>query len=191
MTSRMMHTARVVAVSSVAACTLLFPTLASATLTASETVTGNTLAFVVTPGNITFPGTTLSGIDQTQVLAVGYDVGDATGSGAGWNITANSTQFTSTSNTLPTTAVTIPAKPAVSVCDASTTCTVVAPADNVVGYPYALPTTGATKMYSAATNKGLGDQTATATWQIAIPANTIASATPYTSTWTISLVSAP
>ena len=44
-------------------------------------------------------------------------------------------------------------------------------------------------MYNAAANTGLGNQTVTPTWRLAVPANTFAGT--YASTWTISLVSGP
>ena len=66
-------------------------------------------------------------------------------------------------------------------------------ATNSVTYPYVLPAAStaptATKMYSAAANTGLGNQTVTPTWRLSVPASTFAGA--YTSTWTISLVSGP
>ena len=44
-------------------------------------------------------------------------------------------------------------------------------------------------MYSAAAGTGLGDQTITPTWTLAIPSKAVAGA--YTSTWTMSIVSGP
>ena len=121
----------------------------------------------------------------TQAL----DVADATGSGAGWDITATSTTFTTGSVTLSTTATTVQSAPT-RACDAGSTCTL---ATNSVSYPYTLPAGAsaptATKVFNAAVNTGQGDQTATVTWQLAIPSSTAAGT--YTSTWTLSLVSGP
>lgn len=159
--------------------------------TASETLTAGTLGFVSAPAAVTFPGKTLSGVDQTATAAQAFDIGDATGSGAGWNITATSTTFTTGSKTLPTTATTIQAAPAAPTCDASTTCTV--GGATTITYPYTLPAAAsaptATKLYNAPINTGMGDQTVSPTWTLAIPANAYAGT--YTSTWTLSLVSAP
>jgi hypothetical protein len=63
-----------------------------------------------------------------------------------------------------------------------------------VSYPYSLPagaTTAptATKLFNAPLGSGMGDQTVTPTWTLAIPANAYAGS--YTSTWTLSLVSGP
>ena len=48
-------------------------------------------------------------------------------------------------------------------------------------------------MFNAAVNTGMGNQTVTPSWQLAIPSTTWAggAATPYTSTWTFTLVSGP
>lgn len=159
---------------------------------ATATLTAGSLGFVGTPANVTFASTALNGVNQTVTASQAIDVGDATGSSAGWNITATSTTFTSGANTLPVTATSIATAPAVASCDASSTC---APATAGAGvtYPYALPAAStapsATKMYSATAGTGLGDQTLTPTWSLAIPSKTVAGA--YTSTWTLSIVSGP
>jgi hypothetical protein len=165
--------------------------LATSAATATATVTAGSLAFVSTPPNVSFSAT-LNGADQTVSNAQAIDVGDATGSGTGWNITATSTTFSTGGGApklLSTTATTVGVAPTVA-CDASVTCTL---ATNAITYPYALPAAGtaptATKVYNAAANTGMGNQTVTPTWKVALPANTFAGT--YTSTWTISLVSAP
>jgi hypothetical protein len=164
---------------------------ALATTTASETLTAGTLGFVSAPANLTFPGRTLSGLDQTTSVAQAFDVGDATGSGSGWNITGTSTTFSNGSHALPTSATTIASAPAAPTCDASTTCTV--GGATTVTYPYTLPAGAsaptATKLYNAPLTTGMGDQTVTPTWTLALPANAYSGT--YTSTWTLSLVSGP
>ena len=167
---------------------IAIPTFAS---TATVAVSAGTLAFVSTPGNPGLSAITLNGTNQNSVGTLPMDVGDNTGSGAGWNITMTSTTFTSTTPaaTLATTATTAVATPT-DACDASVTCTL---ATNAITYPYALPAAGtapvATKIYNAAANTGMANQTVTPTFHVAIPANTLAAT--YTSTWTISLVSGP
>src|SRR5215470_10374469 len=76
--------------------------------TATATLSAGSLAFVSAPGNMSFSAT-LNGTDQTVTSSQGLDVGDATGSGAGWNITATSTTFTSGGHTLSTSATTVTA----------------------------------------------------------------------------------
>ena len=159
--------------------------------TGTATIAAGSLGFVSTPPNVTFSAT-LNGLDQTVSTTQALDVGDATGSGTGWNITATSTTFSTgggSPHLLSTTATSLTGAPT-GVCDASATCTL---ATNSVTYPYVLPAAGtaptATKMYNAAANTGLGNQTVTPTWRLSVPANTFAGT--YTSTWTISLVSGP
>jgi hypothetical protein len=157
-------------------------------LTGTATISAGSLAFVSAPGNVSFSAT-LNGADQTVTSAQGLDVSDATGSGAGWDITATSTTFTAGAHTLATSSTTLAATPTTA-CDAGATCTL---ATNSVAYPYTLPAAGtaptATKMFNAALNTGLGNETVTPSWHLAVPAATFAGT--YTSTWTLSLVSGP
>ena len=149
------------------------------------------LAFLSSPATVSFSAT-LSGTDQTVNASQVFDVSDATGSGAGWNITATSTTFTTGGGSpklLSTSATTVQAAPSVA-CDAGTTCTV---ATTSVSYPYTLPAGStaptATKVFNASANTGLGNETTTFTFRLSVPAAT--SAGTYTSTWTYSLVSGP
>jgi len=159
---------------------------------ASATLTAGSLGFVSAPSAVTFPSTPLTGLNQTLTAPQTIDIGDATGSGAGWNITATSTTFTSGANTLPTSSTTIASAPSTPTCDSNSTCLAATAAVGVT-YPYSLPaaTTAptATKMFSATAGTGLGDQTLSPTWSLAVPSKAVAGA--YTSTWTLSLVSGP
>lgn len=163
--------------------------LPAAATTGTATVTAGALGFVSTPPNVSFSAT-LNGADQTASSSQAIDVGDATGSGAGWNITATSTTFTAGTHTLSTSATTVPASGITDACDASASCV---PATDSISLPYTLPAAGtaptATKLYNAAANTGMGNQTSTVSWRLALPASTFAGT--YTSTWTISLVSGP
>jgi hypothetical protein len=165
------------------------PSEASAT-SATATLNAGSLAFVSTPPAVSWT-VTLNGSNQTPTTTQALDVGDGTGSGTGWDITATSTTFSccTGSHTLSTTATTIQSAPSIA-CDSSVTCTT---ATNSITYPYTLPAAGtaptATKIYNAAANTGMGNQTVTPTWQLSVPANTYAGT--YTSTWTLSLVSGP
>ena len=157
--------------------------------TATATITAGTLAFVGAPPNVNFSAT-LNGLNQTVTATQALDVSDATGSNAGWDITATSTTFaTGGGPTLATSATTVASAPT-RVCDASSSCTL---ATNSVGYPYTLPAGAsaptATKVFNAAANTGEGNQTVTVTWSLAVPAATVPGT--YTSTWTISLASGP
>jgi WxL domain surface cell wall-binding len=171
---------------------LLLAAAPAGATTASETLTAGSLGFAATPGSLTFPATTLNGQDKTVTASQPLDIADATGSGAGWNITATSTLFkTSGGNTLPAGATTIGTAPAAPTCDTNVTCT--PGGTTTVAFPYTLPAAAtaptATKLYNAPANTGMGDQTVTPTWTLAIPGNAYAG--NYTSTWTLSLVSGP
>ncbi len=161
---------------------------------ASATVNAGSLSFIGgTPAAVAFPAVTLDGTNQTATQTQAFDVSDATGTNSGWNITATSTTFTASGHTLPDDATTIQAAPTLA-CDASSSCTL---ATNAVSYPYALPAAAvaptATKMFTAAANTGMGNQTLTPTWTLSVPADAWAggAGTPYQSTWTFTLVSGP
>jgi len=167
----------------------VLPAAAAGAATATATFTAGSLAFVSAPPNVSFTAT-LNGLNQTVTATQALDVSDATGSGAGWSLSATSTTFaTGGGPTLATNATTIASGPT-RACDAGSTCVL---ATNSVSYPYTLPAAGsaptATKMYNAAVNTGEGNQTVTATWSLTLPATTPPGT--YTSTWTISLASGP
>lgn len=167
---------------------LITASLPAVATTATATLTGGTLGFVTAPANTGFSAS-LTGEDVVATATQRFDVGDATGSGAGWNITATSTTFTAGFKGLAPTSVTVQKVPKVA-CDSGASCTT---ATNGVSYPYTLPagTTAptATKIFSAAANTGLGNQTVTLAFRLAIPANAFAGS--YSSTWTFSLNSGP
>ena len=179
---------RLVWLAAAAASAALAASLPAAATTGTATISAGSLAFNSTPPNVSFAAT-LNGLDQTPTDNEAMDVGDATGSGAGWNVTATSTTFTTGTKSLSTSATTVTATPT-DACNSGATCTLVT---NAITYPYTLPAGStaptATKLFDSAVNTGLGNQTVTPTWKLSIPANTFAGT--YTSTWTISLVSAP
>ncbi len=180
-----------VAAAAVAACITGWPASPAGAATATATITGGSLAFVSPPPDVAFSAT-LNGANQAVTASQALDVSDATGSGAGWSITATSTTFTTGGGspvTLATNSTSVASTPTTA-CDGGSSCVV---ATNNVSYPYSLPAGGtapsATKVFNAALNTGTGNETVTVTWSLAVPS----SATPgtYTSTWTLSLVSGP
>jgi hypothetical protein len=178
----------------IAAAAVLPASSPAAATSASVLLQGGALAFVGgTPAaTLTFPTTTLNGADRTLTASLPFDVSDGTGSGAGWNVTATSTQFTSGTHKLPASATTIQSAPNL-VCDLLPIfCTL---ASTLVAYPYTLPAAATapapTTIFDAVASSGLGAQTFTTTWTLAVPADAVASATPYSSTWTFSLGSGP
>jgi len=193
MRGRVINIIRAMALAGAACGALVATTPAANATTATATLTAGSLGFVSAPPNVSFTGT-LTGANQTLNATQPIDVSDATGSGAGWNLTATSTTFTNGGNTLSTSATTVNSAPTVA-CDTGSTCSVATPSTGAtaVTYPYTLPAGAtaptATKMFSAASGTGMGDQTASTQWSLAIPGN--ARAGTYTSTWTLSLVSGP
>jgi len=187
--SRRLGAGLAVTVGGVAALAAALP--AGASTSASASINAGSLAFVSSPSTVSFSDT-LDGTNQTATATQTFDVGDATGSGTGWNITATSTTFATSGGThsLPTSATTVSSQPSVA-CDASATCATATVSS--LTYPFVLPAGStaptAQKLYNAAANTGMGDQTVTATFNLAIPANAYAGS--YSSTWTYSLVSAP
>ncbi|MDQ1521007.1 MAG: hypothetical protein QOI55_2080, partial [Actinomycetota bacterium] len=151
--------------------------------TSHEVVIAALLSFIA-PASASFADT-LNGLDQTSIATPAFSL---TNSGAsGWNVSATSTQFTTGFRTLGTDAISVPSAPTI-ICE--TTCT---HATNQVSYPYNLPAGStaptATKIFDAAAATGIGNQTVTPTFRLAIPANTYAGV--YTSTWTFTLSSGP
>jgi hypothetical protein len=170
---------------------LLAAPIAADASQATSNISGGSLAFVSPPGAVTF-SKTLDGTNQVATTQQSFDVGDSTGSGSGWNITATSTPFATAVGThvLATDSVSIGSAPTAN-CDALASCTVAA--NNSVTYPYTLPSDTvpptASKMFTSDLDSGLGNQTLSPTWALALPANTYAGT--YTATWTFSLVSGP
>ncbi len=75
-------------------------------------------------------------------------------------------------------------------CDASSTCAL---ASDQISAPVLLPAApaapAAVSIFDAKAATGMGDQTVTLPWQMAVPANTYAET--YASTWTFTLASGP
>ena len=142
----------------------------------------------------TIPTVTLAGIDQTVNYTLPITVVDATGTGDGWNLTITSTAFTtggSGAHVLANNASTITSVASACVTETST-CT---NPSNAVTYPLTLPAGAsaptAAKFFNADADTGLGKFTITPTISIAIPANTYASQSGYSSTLTVAVVSGP
>src|SRR5258708_3286978 len=96
---------------------LALSTIPAFATSGTAAITAGTFSFVSSPSTVAFADT-LNGHDQTAPAAQAFDIGDATGSGTGWNITATSTTFTAGAHTLSTAATTVSSGPTVA-CDAS------------------------------------------------------------------------
>jgi hypothetical protein len=165
---------------------------ASAATTANPTVTGTVTAGALSVATSAAPtfSANLAGGDSTPTYTLPLTAVDTTGTGAGWNLTVTSTQFTTgggTPHTLPATASTMTG--VTSVC-ASGTCT---NPTNAVAYPVNVPAAAtaptAVKFFNAAANTGLGSFTVTPTVGVFVPAASFAGS--YSSTLTVSIVSGP
>lgn len=156
----------------------------------------------VNPGSLTIStsatptfSVTLDGTNKTGTYTIPASLVDATGTDAGWNLTATSTQFTdgdpTTPHTLATTASTITSVD--NACNASSTCTTVTNSTTPNSFPTTIPA-GATaptavEFFSADLGTGAGKWDTTPHVSVAIPATTFAAA--YTSTVTLAAVSGP
>jgi hypothetical protein len=168
---------------------VLAPQAFAANATVTGTINAGSLG-ITTSATPSFT-VTLDGTDKTPTYTVPATVTDTTGSGAGWNLTITSTQFTTgggSPKTLATNASTITG--VANACTGTGTCT--APT-NVIGYPVSVPAAGtppaAVKYFSANAATGAGQFTNTPTVQVAVPAT--ASVGSYTSTLTLAAVSGP
>ncbi len=156
--------------------------------TVTGTITGGSLS-EVTSAAPTF-SVTLDGTDKTASYTLPMTATDARGTGAGWNLTITSTQFSTGAggNTLATNASSI--QSVSSACVSGSTCT---NPTNSVTYPLTVPAGStpptAVRFFNAAANTGMGKFTITPTVQVSVPANTYAGT--YTSTVTLAIASGP
>ncbi len=174
---------------SAALLTLGAPAAASAaTATATANVRGGSLSLTTTAAP-SF-GVTLDGTDQTGTYTVPATVTDSRGTGAGWNLTLTSTQF-STGGPTPSTLST-GASSLTGVTNACVSGTCTAPT-NAITYPVAVPAgtvaPAAVKYFNAAASTGKGKFTNTPSVDVSVPANSDAGT--YTSTLTLAAVSGP
>lgn len=170
---------------------------AFATADTGVTVTGGTLS----GGTITFAmagNITLNGAQQTSTATWSIaNITDATGTGAGWNLSLTLTKLaeynTGTSSyvvsgkTLPTSSMKVTTAPVVSLVDSTSS-----PANTVtpVSTTTALDTTSAVKLLDAAANGGMGAYSfSNLVTTVTVPAD--AYAKTYRSDATVSLNSGP
>ncbi len=180
--------------------------LASCTATGTLTVTGGSLTLTA-PSSLTWAAT-LNGSSQNIADIVSgdqqYTVNDASGTGAGWNVTVSATTFTNGTHTLPNTGTFVTTGSVTSIAGTTgpttacvTTCTL---PTNSQTYPVAITTAASTpptsKIYDTSVATGLGavviGGSAAANpvgWWVVVPSNAFSGA--YTSTVTMAVVSAP
>ena len=172
-----------------AAALLAFPASGLATaITATGTVSGSTLS-VSSSSSPSFSANLDNG-DSTPTYNFDLTTQDTRGTGAGWNETLTSTQFTTgapNNYTLATGTSTVS-----SVAESNGSGTNTAPT-NAIGYPLAVPAGStpptAVKLFNASSGTGMGKFTVTPTVGVFVPQNSFAGT--YTSTLTLGLVSGP
>jgi hypothetical protein len=176
--------------------------------TGTLTFSAGTLT-LLSPTALTWAGTG-TGLNQQLVDATtahqSYVIDDATGSGAGWNVTVSATTFTNGTVSLANTGTfstngsitsAVATTGPTAACTSGATCTL--PTDTSVTYPVALTTAASTptafKVYDALVATGLGSVTiglpgaAPVGWWVAVPGNAVPAT--YTSTVTLEVLSAP
>ncbi len=178
----------------------------SCTMTGTVTLGGGSLT-LTSPSSLTWTGT-LTGLDQSLVDTTAadqqYTVNDATGTGAGWHVTISATTFTNGSATFPNTGTFVTNGSTSSIADTSkptATCTATCTLPtNTTTYPVAITTAAvtppATTIYDTAASTGLGQVVIGGSgamhpvgWWVNVPASATAGA--YTSTITMTIISAP
>lgn len=163
--------------------------LGGTALAATVTLNGGNLS-ISTPVIGDFSDVNLNGNAQTTDASLGtFDVTDARGTGAGWNVTVQSTQFASASHTLPTGSISL-SEPTVAKKYASSNTV-----PTIVGGPYSInqysgSSPVAVKIASAAVDAGMGAYTfSPSTMTLSVGADAYAGV--YTSTVTVSVVTGP
>lgn len=164
--------------------------------TATVTVTGGSLS--VTPANVTLSGVTLDGTDKTSTSASGsnaWSAQDSRGTGVGWNLTIDSTDFTDGGTPLRTINISAADQQfKIQLLDANITVTAgnTKPTSSVTALT-AIPEApaAALKFVSAATNTGMGTYATNPNFELMVPAETFVGTGTYTATITVSAVTGP
>lgn len=162
--------------------------------TTSITLNGGTLSFTQQPLAADFPAANLTGLTQVSSTSMNdWRVADLRGSGAGWNVTFQASQFSTggaTPSTLPTGSLKLVA-PVVAATDIVNNLSV--PPVIQPGTPYTLDGASAVSVVKALALTGQGewtfDHTNAADLLLTIPAN--ANAGTYTSNLTFTLGATP
>ena len=148
---------------------------------ATVSVTGGSLSN--TAQSIAFPGVTLTGADQLVVGATAaWQAQDARGTGAGWNVTVTSSNFTGTGGSIAVANFKL-RLPSVTTIAGNT-----APTPSPASY-VALSNATPLKILSAAAATGMGTYGYTPETQLTVPGST--SAGSYTANVSVSINSGP
>lgn len=159
----------------------------------SVALTGGSLAFSTTPSASDFPSTALTGAPQTiHASFANWGVNDATGSGAGWHVTFQASQFaTAGAVKLPTSSLVLTVPPAMAPATGNVavapvvqgTPSVTLDGGSAVSIVHSLATTGQGGWNMTQPNSAGGD--------LALSIATTAAAGSYTSNLTFTLATGP
>ena len=163
---------------------------------ATVALTGGSLS--VSPANVTLSGVTLDGSDKVATSAAAsnnWTATDATGTGAGWNLTIVATDFSdggTPTRTLDISSADQEFKIQLLDSNISVTAGNTKPT-SLVSALTAIPESpaAALKFASAALNTGMGSYAINPNFELEIPAETYVGTGSYSSTITISIVSGP
>jgi len=160
--------------------------------TATVTITAGTLS--VTPANVTLSAVVLDGTDQTATSASGsnnWAAEDPRGTGVGWHLTIDATDFTDGAKTINISATDQEFKIQLLDTNIAVVSGNAKPTSSVAALAAAIPEAPAAALTfaSAALNEGMGSYTLNPNFELEIPAETLAG--NYSSTITVSAVSGP
>ena len=149
---------------------------------ATVTVSGGSLSNVAQ--NIAFPGVTVNGLDQTVagVTTPAWQAKDARGTGAGWNVTVTSSNFTGTAGSI------VVANFKAQLTAVTTIAGNTAPLPTPASY-VALSSATPLKLLSAATFTGMGTYDYTPQFQLTVPGSALVGT--YAANVTVSVNSGP
>lgn len=184
-----MHAFKKISLAAAALAALAAPTSAlAANATATGTLSGSAFS-ISTAAAPTFSANLDAG-DSTPTFTVPVTTQDTRGTGAGWNETITSTQYTTGGSTPQVLAGNASSLTAVTSANGPGTST---SPTNAVTYPVAVPAAAtaptAVKFFNSAASTGMGRFAITSTIGVAVPQNSFAGS--YTSTLTLSIVTGP
>jgi hypothetical protein len=169
------------------------------TISATATLTGGSLSLAA-PSSLSWSGS-LAGADQQIDAQATLEPVDATGSGAGWELTASSTQFSGSPGGIPappagastlslngSTGSYLSATGPGEGCAGGSTCTAATSTEDPVPYPVGIGAAAAV-IYTADPQTGMGALDLSSNWWLYVPARALAGS--YADTVTLTISSGP
>jgi hypothetical protein len=171
----------------------LLAAMAATVYAETATVTINAGSLSVTPANVTLSAVTLDGTDKTSTspyTSNAWTAEDARGTGAGWHLTIDATDFTDGGKTINISAADQEFKIQLLDTNIAVVSGNAKPTSSVTSLT-AIPEAPAAALTfaSAALNEGMGSYTLGPNFELEVPAETLAG--NYSSTITVTAVTAP